>query len=198
MQLPEGKKYTYADYLTWDDDNRYELIDGEVYMMSAPSVSHQEISMELGRQIANYLQGKPCKVFSAPFDVRLNADTEDNTVVQPDITVVCDPKKIENGKNCKGAPDMVIEILSPSSGTRDQILKLNMYLEAGVKEYWIVDPETRSVQVYLFKNTEGTFRSYKDKSIISVNILEGCQIDLAAVFPPELPNEEPESSEPND
>ena len=179
----QNRKYTYSDYLTWDDENRYELIDGEVYMMSAPSLDHQEISMEISRQLANYLQGKTCKVFPAPCDVRLNADTEDDTVVQPDMIVVCDPKKIENRKSCKGAPDMVVEILSPSTAIYDQNTKLEKYVRAGVKEYWLVNPETKSVHVYLFKNGEGIFRMYKDADVISVNILENCQIHLADVFP---------------
>lgn len=200
MQQPEGKKkYTYADYLTWDDDTRYELIDGVPYMMSAPSVNHQEISGELFAQLHNYLKGKPCKVFAAPFDVRLNADAEDNTVVQPDITVICDSKKIENGKSCEGPPDMVIEILSPSTAIHDQNIKFDKYLGAGVKEYWIVNPETRSVQVFHFlKNKEGSFRVYTENDAISVHILEDCQIDLADIFPPEPqaePTQKPETTE---
>ena len=183
MQLPKKPKYTYADYLTWDDGRRYELIDGEVYMMSpAPSVSHQEISGEIFRQFATLLKGKRCKVFSAPFDVRLNADAEDDTVVQPDILIVCDPDKIKNGKNCEGAPDMIVEILSPSSARRDQFDKFNLYLAAGVKEYWIVYPETKMVQVYTL--TEGNYvgRAYSDAHMVTVSVLEDCQINLADVF----------------
>ena len=179
-----NRKYTYSDYLTWDDDNRYELIDGEVYMLAAPSLAHQEISGNLFIQIHTYLKGKTCKVYSAPCDVRLNDDTKDDTVVQPDMIVVCDPAKIENGKSCNGAPDMVVEILSPSSITNDQIIKLNKYMEAGVKEYWIVDPETRSVQVYFLRNGEWTFRIYKGTDVGFVNILENCRVHLVDVFPP--------------
>ena len=194
MQLPQDKKYTYADYVTWGDDKRYELIDGEIYMMSAPSLDHQAISRELSRRLANYLDGKTCEVFSAPCDVRLNAGAEDNTVVQPDIIVVCDPEKIKDRKTCQGAPDLIIEILSPSTASYDQIVKLNQYLKAGVREFWLVSPELRSVLVYLLKNGEYVIKPYDDTGIIAVNILEDCQITLAAVFPPAPPEDFPSSS----
>jgi len=192
MQLPNKPKYTYADYANWSDGKRYELIDGEVYMMSpAPSVNHQEISVNLVFQFATFLKGKTCKVFSAPFDVRLNADAEDDTVVQPDISIVCDPDKIKNGKNCKGAPDMIIEILSPSSARRDQFYKFNQYLAAGVKEYWIVYPETKTVQAYTLTEGQYVGRAYCDADMITVSVLEDCQINLADVFPAETaPQEE--------
>ncbi|MDL2319259.1 Uma2 family endonuclease, partial [Eubacteriales bacterium OttesenSCG-928-A19] len=145
MQQPE-RGYTYADYAQWDGIERYELIDGQAYMLASPSVRHQRVFRELFKQFAVYLAGKTCEVFSAPFDIRLNAAAEDDIVVQPDITVICDPRKIEDGQSCKGAPDMVIEILSPSTARYDQNRKLDLYLEAGVREYWIVDPEMRSVR----------------------------------------------------
>lgn len=189
MQLPRDKKYTYADYLTWDDDNRYELIDGEVYMMApAPARIHQEVSVSLSGQLYNYLKGKKCKVYAAPFDVRLNADSEDNIVVQPDISVICDPNKLDD-QGCKGAPDMIVEILSPSTAGRDQVLKFNKYLEAGVREYWMIYPESRTVQVYLQKNGEYVGKNYDATTTIPVSILEDCRIDLADVFP-SLPPEE--------
>lgn len=184
MELSRDKKYTYADYLTWDDDTRYELIDGVPYMMSAPSPTHQRISRELMRQFANFLEGKRCEAFAAPFDVRLNADTTDDIVVQPDISIVCDPKKIDE-RGCKGVPDMVIEILSPSTAIYDQNIKLSKYLEAGVKECWIVVPEARNVTVYLRKADDGAFQIYKASEIAPVHVLDGCYINLASVFPPE-------------
>lgn len=196
MLPEEKKKYTYADYAAWDDDgNRYELIDGAVYMMSAPSLTHQAISGEIFRQLANYLDGKSCEVFAAPFDVRLDADSDDDTVVQPDIAVICDSKKTSDRKSCNGAPDMIVEILSPATALYDQNTKFDKYLEAGVKEYWIVNPETQSVKVYLFKNEEGTFKFYKDAAMVPVHVLEDCQINLAKVFPPLPPEEASESSE---
>ena len=120
MALPaENTRYTFADCLTWDESNRIELINGEAIMMAASSSIHQEISMEISRQLANYLEGKECRVYPAPFDVRLFEKEGDNpddidTVVEPDITVVCDRSKIDS-HGCKGAPDLIVEILSPSS-----------------------------------------------------------------------------------
>lgn len=162
MEQQRDQKYTYSDYRTWNDDNRYELIDGIVYMMASPSVEHQMISFEISRQLGNFLLGKMCRAFAAPFDVRLNAETTDDTVVQPDIFVVCDPEKYKNGKSCNGAPDMVVEIISPSSVGYDQITKYNQYLEAGVKEYWIVYPEARGVMVYLLMNGGYFSQSYAE------------------------------------
>jgi Uma2 family endonuclease len=185
MQLPQDKKYTYADYIKWDDGQRYELIDGVPYMMSpAPSPSHQKVSVEIVRQLANYLVGKVCDVFSAPFDVRLNANAEDNTVVQPDISIICDPKKIDE-RGCKGAPDMVVEILSPSTLRHDQIVKFRKYQEAGVREYWLVNPEIRGVQVFLLENGKYVSMAYERKDTIPVSILEHCAVDLGSVFPQE-------------
>ena len=195
MEQTKSQKYTYSDYLTWNDDQRYELIDGNVYMMTpspSPSSTHQKISVELLRQLANYLQGKICEVYAAPFDVRLNADAEDDTVVQPDITVICDPSKIDE-RGCKGVPDMIIEILSPSTTQRDQVVKLNRYLKAGVREYWIVSPEARSVHIHLLTNEQYVIQAYDETANVPVNILEDCQINLAKVFPPILRVEGPNS-----
>lgn len=183
MQLPKDRKYTYADYLTWDEVTRYELIDGVPYMMApAPSPVHQEINVELIRQLANYLHGKPCKVFTAPFDVRLNAEEGDDTVVQPDISVICDPSKIDE-RGCKGAPDMIIEIISPSSINHDQFVKQDLYRQAGVREYWIVYPEYQKVQVYLLQDGMYISKPYKEKGVVPVSVLENCTIDLGTVFP---------------
>jgi len=190
MQAPEYPKYTYADYLTWNDGKRYELIDGEIYMMSpAPSSGHQRISGNLFLQIATHLRGKKCEVFAAPFDVRLNADAGDDTVVQPDISVICDPGKIDK-RGCKGVPDMVIEILSPSSINRDFIDKFSVYRDAGIREYWIVHPDDRNVHVFLLKDGQYISQIYGDAAIIPVSVLEGCQINMADVFPPGPPKEE--------
>lgn len=183
MQQPKDERYTYTDYLTWEGDERYELIDGVPYMMApAPSSTHQGISANLMIEIGTYLRGKRCKVFAAPFDVRLNADTRDDTVVQPDISVICDPSKIDE-RGCKGAPDMVIEIVSPSSVKHDQFVKQEKYRQAGVREYWIVYPEYQSVQVYILKDGAYVSGVYEDKAHVPVKVLEGCVIDLGAVFP---------------
>ena len=179
--LPQYKRFTYEDYCSWDDDKRWELLDGVPYAMSAPNRRHQEISSQFNRIIGNFLVGKPCKVYAAPFDVRLNADTYNDTVVQPDLLVVCDMSKLDD-KGCIGAPDMVIEILSPSTVMHDKVLKYSLYLRAGVREYWIVDPVGNSVSVNILKDGEYVARAYGDRDAAPVHVLEGCVIDLPEVF----------------
>lgn len=179
-QPMEFEKYTYADYCTWDDSERWEIIDGVAYAMApAPSPGHQGVSIELGRQLANFLKGKPCRVFSAPFDVRLNAENDDDTVVQPDLVVICDKSKI-NDKGCNGTPDLIVEILSPSSARHDKVTKLNKYRDSGVREYWIVDPADKSLQAIGFE--KGYIRGYADTDIAPVAVLPGCEISLTDVF----------------
>ena len=174
--------YTYADYCAWDDEQRYELIDGIVFAMApGPTSAHQRTSVNLLLQLATYLKGKQCKVFHAPYDVRLNADKEDNTVVQPDILVICDPSII-GVAGCKGAPDMVVEITSPSTARRDRTQKFDLYLKYGVREYWIVDPDTKTVSVHILRDGEYIIRAYTDADTAPVHVLEGCAIDLSEVF----------------
>ena len=175
--------YTYEDYCSWDDDERLELIDGKIYVMSpAPLRIHQKIVMNLSAILFNFLKDKPCEVYSAPFDVRLNADTDDNTVVQPDIVVICDQSKLTD-KGCVGVPDLIIEVLSPSSVVNDKVVKFKAYREAGVREYWVVDPENSLVLVNLLDRANYTTHPYYgDSACISVSVLEGCVIDLKDVF----------------
>lgn len=190
MPLPASKNhYTFADCLTWDEQNRIEIINGEAIMMSPPTRAHQGILMELARQLANYLEGKTCEVYPAPFAVRLferDGDAPENvdTMVEPDISVVCDNSKLDK-HGCKGAPDMVVEILSPSTRRHDRLVKLGLYQQAGVREYWIVDPGNRSVQVFLLDEM-GALRLREDygrEDIAKVNVLDGCFIELSKVFP---------------
>jgi Uma2 family endonuclease len=177
----EQPHYTYRDYLEWDDDGRYEIIDGESYMLAAPSRIHQEISGNLYYALRSFLEGKSCKVYAAPFSVRLfpAEDGSDDTVVEPDITVVCDSSKLDD-RGCKGPPDMIIEIVSPSTARYDRIVKFGKYREAGVREYWIADPEERAIFAYTLKNGEYTAAVYEDAAPVSV--LPGCEIDLGSVF----------------
>ncbi len=188
MALPEEKeRYTFADVLTWEGNDRIELIDGEVYMMAPPSRIHQKISVAITSQLYIFLEGKKCEVYPAPFGVRLfekDGDTPENvdTMVEPDISVICDKKKLDK-HGCKGAPDLVIEILSPSTLRHDRFVKLGLYQWAGVREYWIVEPETRTVQVYTLKN--GILMPcafYGPEDVAKVNVLDGCFIELAKVF----------------
>lgn len=189
MALPKEKaRYTFADYLTWDENERIEIIGGEAFLMAAPSSKHQEISMEISRQLANFLVGKPCRVYPAPFNVRLFAKDGDapedvDTVVEPDISVICDRSKID-ARGCKGAPDLIVEILSPSSLRNDRLVKLRLYQRAGVREYWIADPENKTVQVFLL-NSNGILYPHEDygqKDVAKVNVLDGCFIELDKVF----------------
>ena len=181
-KFKRDERYTYADYAGWDAESRYELIDGKAYMMSSPTSTHQRMLINLLRQLAGFLDGKQCEVLVAPFDVCLNAKgDEDDTVVQPDLIVVCDKSKIEK-KRCNGAPDLIIETLSPSTSRHDRIIKLNKYLQAGVREYWIADPDDKDVTVHTLENGKYVISAYEGSETISVNVLDGCKIILPDVF----------------
>ena len=182
-------RYTYSEYLTWDTrvsgglvEDRYELIEGVPYLLERSySTEHQGVCGNLSFQLASYAKGKLCEVLFAPLDVRLNPYSGDNTVVQPDIIAVCDRAMFDE-RSCVGAPDLVIEILSPITARRDTTLKLQLYRNAGVREYWIVDTETKSIYVYLFESGQFYFAACKDTDIVPVNVLEGCYINLHEVF----------------
>ncbi|MFH0803329.1 MAG: Uma2 family endonuclease [bacterium] len=193
MSLPLSKKeekFTYGDYRSWPDEERWELIEGVPYDMTpAPSVSHQRILVELTKQFAVYLTGRPCEVFMAPFDVRLpvgdEKDEEIETVVQPDLVVVCDPTKLDE-KGCRGTPDLVIEITSPATARRDQREKFLLYEKAGVKEYWIVNPTDKIVTVFILNENVkyGRPEIYSDEDSIRVGLFSGdLVIDLEPAFP---------------
>jgi Uma2 family endonuclease len=145
--------HTYADYFIWSRTHGDELIDGTAYVREPPSPvrSHQEIAGELYRQIGNALEGKPCRVYIAPFDVRLPKSTEEdsqvNTVVQPDVLIVSDLTKLD-ARGMRGAPDWLAEVLSPSTARHDQTIKLSAYERAGVREVWLIDPIDRTVTIY--------------------------------------------------
>jgi len=177
-----NRLYTYSDYLEWDVDDKWrELIDGVPYLMATPLIPHQRISSKLFLQLAIYLKGKSCEVFYSPFEVRLNTETTDNTAVLPDIVVICD-KSTFSQRGCIGAPDMVVEILSPSTARYDKITKFNKYLESGVPEYWIVDPESKTIAVNILDDGKYITHAYNASDMVKVYVLEGCIIDLAEVF----------------
>lgn len=188
MALPQECLYTYADLQGWEGDTRYELYDGQPKAMSSPSDVHQDISMALSAQLYNYLKGKRCKPYAAPFDVRLFEEPGDSpedveTVVQPDLMVVCDPDKVDR-HGIHGAPDLVIEILSESTRKLDRLIKFNLYQKAGVPEYWIVDPTNRTAAVYTLE--DGAYHgaeTYGPDAVVPVGVLEDCMIDLSDVFP---------------
>jgi Uma2 family endonuclease len=191
---PESKPYTYADYLEWDEDVRAEIINGDVYMMSPPFTSHQRIAGRLFTKLASFLEGKACEAFIAPFGVRLfpREDNSDNTVVEPDIVVVCDSLKIDE-RGCNGVPDLIIEILSPSSHRRDRLIKFNLYLKAKVREYWVVSPEDEEIAVHIFDegryftriygvNEPDTREDERGPEIVPVTVLPGLEINTKDIF----------------
>ena len=155
MGLPQRdlECHTYAEYAAWPDDVRYELIDGIAYAMGpAPTRRHQEVAGEMFRQIADALEGSSCRPYIEAFDVRLpragEADDKIDTVVQPDISVICDKAKLDE-RGCRGAPDWIVEVLSPGSAGHDQVVKRELYERVGVREYWLVHPVDKVVTIYL-------------------------------------------------
>ena len=179
--VKNDRHYTCEDLYLWDDDCRWELIDGVAYMMAPPRRIHEKISGEIFRQLANFLIDKPCEVYGGNFGVRLNADQGDDTLVIPDITVVCDKSKL-NDLGCAGAPDMIVEILSPSTAAHDKLIKFNKYLQHGVREYWIVDPDIKTVSAHILENGKYTVSAYGDTDTPAIHVLDGCTINLSEVF----------------
>ncbi len=188
-QLDIAKQYTYADYLTWKFSERVELWKGWVLKMSpAPSSRHQTISINLATEFKNYLRKKTCRVFAAPFDVRLmdtkkpTSDTEILTVVQPDICVICDEQKIDE-KGCIGSPDLIVEIVSKGNTKKELETKFALYEENGVQEYWIVQQGDETVVVFDLVDNKYQFRKiYSNDSIIPVGIFKDLEINLAEIF----------------
>lgn len=183
-----ASKFTYADYLTWNDNERWEIIQGEAYNMTpAPSTTHQLLIAEFVFQLKAQLKEKSCQVLPAPFDVRLpvkNEKEEDiENIVQPDISVVCDPKKLDK-KGCLGAPDLIIEITSPSTSRKDRMEKFFLYELAGVKEYWLVYPDDKIVEVFHLKpdGKYGRPEILCETDTVRLNALKNVKIDLTAAF----------------
>lgn len=191
-QLDLNKKYTYADYLTWQLDEMVELIRGKIFKMApAPSRYHQEISGALYLSIGKYLQNKSCKIYHAPFDVRLPLPPDKqkpnkiNTVVQPDISVVCDLSKLDD-QGCNGAPDWIIEILSPATSKKDLTEKFDIYQNAGVQEYWVVYPFEQIVSPFRL-DENGQYQlprinPFVNGEKVPVGVFDGFEVDLGVVF----------------
>lgn len=178
MALAQKNTYTEDDYYNLPEDVRAELIDGQIYYMAAPSRIHQEILSFLHLEIGNYIRSKKgsCKIYPAPFAVKLFEDNN-KTIVEPDISVVCDPNKLTE-RGCAGAPDWIIEIISPGNPGNDYIHKLNLYAKAGVREYWIVDPRNKQILVYHLEQTEFEVKPYTFQDKIKVNIYSDLWIDF--------------------
>ena len=190
MIVDVTKRYSYADYLSWIDNKRRELFNGLIKMMTpAPSRVHQRVASNLHRELSWYLKRKKCRVFFAPFDVRLpNNGEKDNdkifTVVQPDISIICDLEKLDEA-GCIGAPDMIIEIVSPSNSKRDVEEKFQLYQQHGVKEYWIVFPYEKTVNVFILNDKQKyeLVGMYAEDAKIPVNCFNGdLIIDLTEIF----------------
>ncbi|QDI93025.1 Uma2 family endonuclease [Salicibibacter halophilus] len=180
---------SYADYLQWDEDVRCEAFDGVIVNMTpSPTPGHQEIQLELSVEFGAFLRGKACKFFTAPLDVCLFATSETsneeiNNWVQPDLMIVCDPKKIDE-KRIIGAPDLVIEILSPATARTDRLTKYNKYEEAGVKEYWIVDPHHETVEVFVLQDQSFERADVFTKSdAVKVSLFPDFEVQLNKIFP---------------
>lgn len=191
LALKDTQNHCYGDYLIWGEDARYELIDGTAYLMApAPDLAHQEVAGEIFRQTANALSSHPCRPFIAPVDVRLpksdEADDNIDTVVQPDVLVVCDQNKLDR-RGVRGAPDWVVEVLSPSTAGHDQIKKRELYERHGVREYWLIHPIDRVLTVYQL--SDGKYEMpemYELQGETSVTVLPEITIqwdELAARLP---------------
>jgi len=182
------KKYTYRDYLAWPEDLRSEIINGIIFDMTpAPSRQHQAISRNMFLQLHNFFRDRSCEVYYAPFDVRLprgnEKDSDIDTVVQPDISVICDKKKLDDA-GCRGAPDFIIEIQSPSTAAKDLREKLDLYEKHGVKEYWVVSPEQEIVMAFTFSSRKeyGKPAVFMKGETIESSAFQGLQVDLGEVF----------------
>lgn len=178
MPLAQTRLYTEEDYYKLPEDVRAELIEGKlIYSQAAPSRVHQAILMELSGTILNYIKSKggSCRVYPAPFAVKLWDDR--NTIVEPDISVICDLSKLTE-RGCTGAPDWIIEIVSPGNSSNDYVRKLNLYADAGVREYWIVDPSRERIMVYHLEQTEFSVETYTFQDKIPVKIYEDLQINF--------------------
>jgi Uma2 family endonuclease len=181
----ENRKFTYADYKAWELDKgeRFELLYGEACAMAAPGVTHQRVATQLIGEFYAFLKGRPCEVFAAPFDVRLfcQEDESDDTVVQPDLVVVCDPEKL-GAEGCRGAPDMGVEVLLPSNMAVEMNLKLKLYLESAAKEYWVVDPANRQIDAYRLDGGRYVVRIYRKDDAAESVALAGLTMALPALF----------------
>lgn len=191
MGLPirrEDSRYTYRDYRAWPDDERWELIDGVAYSCAAPTLKHQRLARNLGFAVQSFLRGKACEMLQAPVDVffpGLKEQDEDDvdTVVQPDLVVVCDRTKLRpNG--IWGAPDLVVEILSPSTSRKDLHEKYALYERSGVREYWVVEPNGHWLQQYILgaKDRYEPERTFVETGIVSSSVLEGLSIEVTDLW----------------
>ena len=180
-------KYSYADYLTWQLDEMVEIIKGRLFKMTAaPSRIHQKVSLKLASSLLQFLHGKTCEVYTAPFDVRLPKTSTRNeeiyTVVQPDICVICDKDKLDDA-GCIGAPDLIVEVLSPGNNQKELQHKYEVYQESGVKEYWVIQPIEQTLLIYTLQNGRyASSRLMTSGDVVTSSVLPGFSLDLEDFF----------------
>ena len=185
--ISEYGRFSYADYLTWQMEEMVELIKGKLFKhTAAPRVNHQRLSLKISSELYNILKGKKCEVFASPFDVRLPVKSKRNedidTVVQPDICVVCDPEKIDE-LGCVGAPDLIVEILSPGNNQKELHNKYEVYEESGVKEYWVIHPNECTLLIYnLINGKYQASKLFTHGDVVKSDAVEGFQLDLTEIF----------------
>jgi prevent-host-death family protein len=190
LKYKTTRKISYEEYmeLVESSDQRYELIDGEVYLLASPAFDHQVVVSEITWHLQNYFKGKPCRPLTAPLDVRLfgyaSKFEEDPNVVQPDIIVVCDEDKVNADNRYAGIPTLVVEVLSPSTKGKDMVAKLNLYLKSGVREYWIVDLKEKSIVQYIFSRERNIehLTIHKEEDTLESPVFPGLVIRLADIF----------------
>lgn len=187
MPIPQTSHCTYADYLSWDTEDKYELFDGIPILQARPSIAHQNIEAAILQQLRNYLDEKPCNAYAEievllPKSAQQHADDVSNVFI-PDIAVICDPEKLKE-QHCLGAPTMIVEILSPSTAKADKLIKLNTYQAARVPEYWIVSPQEQTAMVFTLQSEH-----YEVKAVYTVAdtaaevfCLPGCTLDMSKIF----------------
>lgn len=190
-QLDLSKTYSYTDYLKWGLKERIELIKGKIFKMSpAPSYDHQNVSSTIQGLLWSHLRKSPCKVFTAPFDVRFYSEDKEGKIeiidtVQPDICVVCDTNKLDR-RGCLGAPDLVVEILSPSTASKDLTFKYDLYEEQGVQEYWVIHPTEQTLVIHTLNDDQKYVpsRLFTRLHTVKSEVIKGFEIDLGEVFEP--------------
>lgn len=181
----EGMKVSYEDFLKISEasENRYEYIDGQIYLLASPFYNHQKAVREIFSTFCNWFKGKDCEPLNAPFDVTLKISKKNTNVVQPDILVICDKENIDEKGRYYGIPELVVEILSDSTKSKDMIQKLNLYMLSGVQEYWIVNPENNEVYIYMFKDKKiSNMRTFKGKETAKSEVFQGLEIHVQQVF----------------
>lgn len=190
LKYKSTKRISYEEYMALVDssDQRYELIDGEIYLLASPRFNHQVVVNEISWHFYNYFRGKPCRSLTAPLDVRLfgyaTKFEEDPNIVQPDVIVICDEDKVNEENKYEGVPTLIVEVLSPSTKGKDMVSKLNLYMKSGILEYWIVNLESKSITQYIFsreRELEGV-SDFREGDTIKSTIFEGLEIYLKDIF----------------